>query len=165
VEVPPTDELRAARAGFWKFLALALILFALAAGAFAWAYSTYEAQQEVPDAFLAAAYASPFMVPLAVFGIVSLIASLRAGAEWAWRARAAGVAVPAPARLALRLRGRKGAPRCPYCHDQLDDLLGTHRCPGCATLLHPECSREAGGCPTLGCLHRPPPSPSKQVET
>ncbi|MEZ6185282.1 MAG: hypothetical protein R3F62_09775 [Planctomycetota bacterium] len=39
--------------------------------------------------------------------------------------------------------------RCAYCHDGFEQAAA--RCGGCGTLLHAECRRELGRCPTPGC--------------
>lgn len=52
--------------------------------------------------------------------------------------------------------------RCAYCHDDLE--LEHHRCEGCGTLLHLDCSTSNPVCPTLGCAvpgREPPPIPIK----
>lgn len=38
--------------------------------------------------------------------------------------------------------------RCSYCHADDGEM---EKCSGCGTLLHPECEKENGRCPTLGC--------------
>jgi hypothetical protein len=38
--------------------------------------------------------------------------------------------------------------RCAVCHD---DARGAVACAACAVLIHDECARLCGGCPTLGC--------------
>lgn len=38
--------------------------------------------------------------------------------------------------------------RCSYCHADDGEM---EKCSGCGTLLHPECEKENGKCPTLGC--------------
>lgn len=43
--------------------------------------------------------------------------------------------------------------RCAYCHAPLS-VEARATGPGCATVLHAECVREAGTCPTLGCAGR-----------
>jgi hypothetical protein len=54
--------------------------------------------------------------------------------------------------------GEGGSLRCPYCHDGLGDGTGDPltSCPGCRTLHHTECYREAGGCTLLGCAEATP---------
>lgn len=42
-------------------------------------------------------------------------------------------------------------PRCPYCHDELDDALALVSCGECRTVLHQDCHVENHGCPLLGC--------------
>ena len=51
---------------------------------------------------------------------------------------------------------RRGADRCPYCHEPFssaDDSDGAQRvaCTGCGTPHHAECFAENGGCSALGC--------------
>lgn len=46
--------------------------------------------------------------------------------------------------------------RCPYCHDE---LVGTSAaemltCGACQTVLHRDCLKELGSCPTHGCRNR-----------
>lgn len=41
--------------------------------------------------------------------------------------------------------------RCAYCHDGLEGAA-SQPCPGCDTRLHAGCWKEAGACPTLGCV-------------
>ncbi|MBL4844156.1 MAG: hypothetical protein JKY65_01410 [Planctomycetes bacterium] len=52
--------------------------------------------------------------------------------------------------LATRLR-KCGAPRCPYCHDQLSSAEAETTCGECSTRHHAECIRELGRCATYGC--------------
>jgi hypothetical protein len=40
-------------------------------------------------------------------------------------------------------------PRCAYCHDDLDQKTVT--CQACRTILHQDCAKELGSCPTLKC--------------
>lgn len=48
--------------------------------------------------------------------------------------------------------GRDVQPRCPYCHDALDDdALALVSCAECRTVLHQDCHAENHGCPILGC--------------
>ncbi len=47
--------------------------------------------------------------------------------------------------------GRDVQPRCPYCHDALDDGLALVSCASCRTVLHQDCHAENHGCPLLGC--------------
>ena len=49
----------------------------------------------------------------------------------------------------------KGLLRCGYCHGEAHGLL--EGCSECGILLHADCRRALGRCPTLGCL-----SPSVQ---
>ncbi len=51
----------------------------------------------------------------------------------------------------LWVGGPDQAPRCPYCHAQVQDGSDLVSCEGCRTLLHEECHQENGGCPILGC--------------
>lgn len=57
------------------------------------------------------------------------------------------------------LRPRAGAARCPYCREALGD--GGAACPGCRVAQHADCLREAGRCPTLGCVGVPRPAPAR----
>jgi hypothetical protein len=43
--------------------------------------------------------------------------------------------------------------RCSYCHDDQDPETWAP-CPGCQTLLHRDCAKDAGVCPTLGCTFK-----------
>lgn len=43
--------------------------------------------------------------------------------------------------------------RCSFCHDSF--ASSSTPCADCATQLHPDCWREAGECPSLGCEGRP----------
>ena len=47
--------------------------------------------------------------------------------------------------------GADNAPRCPYCHDALEENVDVSSCGGCHTLIHPDCFAENQGCPILGC--------------
>ncbi|MCO5166080.1 MAG: type II secretion system protein GspG [Planctomycetes bacterium] len=52
----------------------------------------------------------------------------------------------------MTLAARAGSPaRCALCHDDLVEVPPP--CPGCRTLVHPECGADAA-CPTLGCPRR-----------
>jgi hypothetical protein len=43
-----------------------------------------------------------------------------------------------------------GSQRCPFCHSDVEQ--GTRwECPGCGTVHHEECAREAKRCTVLGC--------------
>jgi len=49
--------------------------------------------------------------------------------------------------------------RCAYCHGPAEET--TRPCPKCQTLLHEDCWRLAGSCPTLGCGQGPARAPSR----
>ncbi len=60
----------------------------------------------------------------------------------------------------LKLRVRVSpAIRCSYCHDALAATAFSD-CPRCCTCLHDSCWKEAGPCPTLGCV---PPRPKPRL--
>ncbi|MBI3726236.1 DUF393 domain-containing protein [bacterium] len=44
---------------------------------------------------------------------------------------------------------REGASRCGYCHDEAHEDATV--CPSCRAVLHEECGKELGRCPTIGC--------------
>lgn len=55
--------------------------------------------------------------------------------------------------------------RCPLCRDHLD-LAPRSTCRGCQTAYHSACSRELGGCSTLGCTRRSRrPTPDRKERT
>jgi hypothetical protein len=49
---------------------------------------------------------------------------------------------------ALEATPRDGAVCCPYCRQDLDEVL---RCDACSTGYHPDCARALGRCALLGC--------------
>jgi hypothetical protein len=51
-------------------------------------------------------------------------------------------------------RFHRGAPRCPFCHDQVRPGEPSATCPECRAVLHSECWGEGGGCSS--CRLAPP---------
>lgn len=58
-----------------------------------------------------------------------------------------GPSPPIPTALLERSR----EVRCAYCHDAFERVDAPRVCTGCQALLHGDCWREAGRCPSLGC--------------
>ncbi|MCO5172267.1 MAG: hypothetical protein M9894_38710 [Planctomycetes bacterium] len=56
----------------------------------------------------------------------------------------------------VELIARDRPARCAVCHD--DAAPPEDRCEACGALLHAECRRAVGGCPTLGCRERAAPA-------
>ena len=51
--------------------------------------------------------------------------------------------------------GEDARPRCPYCHDSIEDPESdTGTCLDCGTLIHTECHEELGRCAIFGCTGR-----------
>ena len=68
-----------------------------------------------------------------------------------------GVAGPEEAAGAPTIRiSIQAGQRCPYCHDQLVGTLAAEMltCGACQTVLHRDCLKELGSCPTQGCRNR-----------
>lgn len=53
----------------------------------------------------------------------------------------------------IAISAAKGAGRCPYCHEDLDEAEATSTCPACETEYHYDCLAEAG-CTLIGCSLR-----------
>jgi hypothetical protein len=72
------------------------------------------------------------------------------------RGRRPTIAASTSRKAGVRVALRTGPAQCAYCH--ADQEAPSYSCPGCATLLHPECLREGGGCTSLGCAYKTPRS-------
>ncbi len=61
----------------------------------------------------------------------------------------------------FRLREKASPTACPYCRDVLKQRSTT--CESCRVSMHPACSKELGGCATLGCARKARARLSKPV--
>lgn len=51
--------------------------------------------------------------------------------------------------------------RCAYCHDGVDERAVVDHCPSCDVVLHADCRRALGRCPTVGCEASRPAAPPR----
>lgn len=62
-----------------------------------------------------------------------------------------GALQPGPERALGNEVGVQAGQRCPYCHADVGGWDWVIRCDGCRTVLHEECARDLGVCPSSGC--------------